>query len=359
MLTPGDPAPWFDVRSSVNAKFAFETAGGRYIVLSFFGSAGHAAGRRVLEDIEANHARFDVLNACFCGVSADPDDEKLGRVKQQWPGIVYFWDFDLSVARLYGIVAPGGREYRGQTLVLDPRMRVLGIFPFDQNIETHVQRVLALLNQWPPVTSIGSFAPILELPFVFEPDLCQALIAQHDQHGGQEIGVLRDVDGQTMRVNDRSHKRRTDYTIQDPAMLAAIEQRLRRRLFPEVKKAFQFQPTQIERYIVSCYDAQAGGYFRAHRDDVTKGSAHRRFAVTINLNAEQYEGGELRFPEFGFRTYRGPTGGAIVFSCSLLHEVRPLTKGRRYAFLPFIFDDEAAKIRDQNLQFVSADLRQI
>jgi predicted 2-oxoglutarate/Fe(II)-dependent dioxygenase YbiX len=70
------------------------------------------------------------------------------------------------------------------------------------------------------------------------------------------------------------------------------------------------------------------------------------FACSINLNAEEFEGGDLRFPEFGSRTYRPPTGGAVIFSCTLLHEATPVTKGTRYAFLPFFYDDAAAKIRD-------------
>jgi len=33
---------------------------------------------------------------------------------------------------------------------------------------------------------------------------------------------------------------------------------------------------------------------------------------------------------------------------ALLHAVSPVTRGRRYAFLPFLYDDEAAKIREAN-----------
>ena len=71
-----------------------------------------------------------------------------------------------------------------------------------------------------------------------------------------------------------------------------------------------------------------------HRDNTTRGTAHRRFAVTINLNDGPWEGGDLRFPEYGPQTYRAPTGGAVVFSCSLLHECTPVTRGERYCFLP-------------------------
>jgi predicted 2-oxoglutarate/Fe(II)-dependent dioxygenase YbiX len=38
----------------------------------------------------------------------------------------------------------------------------------------------------------------------------------------------------------------------------------------------------------------------------------------------------------------------VVFSCSLLHAVSKVTRGRRYAFLPFLYDEAAAKVREQN-----------
>jgi len=138
-------------------------------------------------------------------------------------------------------------------------------------------------------------------------------------------------------------------------VLGALRERLAKRLIPALRQAFQFEATRVERFIVSCYDAGEGGFFRAHRDNTTRGTAHRRFAVTVNLNAEEFEGGELRFPEFGPRSYRAPTGGAVVFSCSLLHEAMPVTKGRRYAFLPFLYDESGARIREQNLRFVGAE----
>ena len=48
--------------------------------------------------------------------------------------------------------------------------------------------------------------------------------------------------------------------------------------------------------------------------------------------ADEFEGRQLWFPEFSRRLYKAPTGGAVVFSCSLLHEATPVTRGRRYAF---------------------------
>jgi predicted 2-oxoglutarate/Fe(II)-dependent dioxygenase YbiX len=191
-------------------------------------------------------------------------------------------------------------------------------------------------------------APILVIPRVFEPEFCKHLVGLYQKHGGFESGFMREIGGKTVAVSDTAHKQRTDYVIAEEDVRDACRVRVQRRIVPEIKKAFQFEVTRMERYLIGCYDAAAGGHFRAHRDNTTKGTAHRRFAVTLNLNAEDYDGGELRFPEFGGRTYKPPTGGAVVFSCSLMHEATKVTRGTRYAFLPFLYDEEGARIREAN-----------
>jgi hypothetical protein len=37
-----------------------------------------------------------------------------------------------------------------------------------------------------------------------------------------------------------------------------------------------------------------------------------------------------------------------VFSCGALHQVTPVTKGRRYAFLAFLYGEEDVKKREAN-----------
>jgi predicted 2-oxoglutarate/Fe(II)-dependent dioxygenase YbiX len=166
---------------------------------------------------------------------------------------------------------------------------------------------------------------------------------------------MRDVEGQTRQLFDYDHKRRQDSEVTDEALRRAARVRVNERIAPEIRKAFQFEATRMERYIVACYEAASSGHFRAHRDNTTRGTAHRRFAVTINLNTGEYEGGDLRFPEFGPHTYCPPTGGALVFSCSLLHEVTPVTAGQRFAFLPFLYDEAAAAVREQNRPFLASE----
>lgn len=358
MLSVGDPAPWFEARSSIAEARGFGTFAGRYVVLSFLGSSTFPPSRQLIEDVEREHARFDIGNAYFCGVIADPADEQQGRVKPR-PGVMYYWDFDAAVSRLFGAVAPTpGEPYRIHTLVLDPNLRVLAVIPFEDDHRGHIRRICDLLDALPQTLQMNDPAPVLTIPRVFEPELCRALIETYERNGGHDIGSLRDVNGQTVRVHDESFKRRKDCVVTDPQMLAVLEDRLRRRVFPEIKKTFQFTATRIERFVVACYDAETGGFFRAHRDDQNLGASHRRFAVSIGLDDSAYEGGGLRFPEFGVRMYRPPTGGAVVFSCTLMHEVWPVTRGRRYAFLPFIYDEEAARLREYNHRFLGENLRQ-
>lgn len=354
-LAAGDVAPSFYQRSASNPRYAFDTVAGRTVVLCFYASAADLQGQAALDAVAANRHLFDDTRACFFGVSLDPNDESEGRVRDSMPGLRFFWDFDGTVSRLYGALPKHVGSDGGQGAVkrfwavLDPTLRVAAVIPFspDGSDRDALFRFLELVPEAGWVGNIQVQAPVLILPNVFEPELCQHLIGVYQLQGGQESGFMREVDGKTVAVHDHGHKRRKDCLIEDEALIKVIQARMQRRIVPEILKAYQFRVSRMERYIVCCYAAEDGAHFRAHRDNTTKGTAHRRFAVSINLNSE-YEGGEVSFPEFGARSFKPPPGGAVVFSCSLLHAVSQVTTGRRYAFLPFLYDEAAAKIREQN-----------
>ena len=240
-----------------------------------------------------------------------------------------------------------------QWVIIDPTMRVLAVIPFRED-QGDLAEVMAVLDALPPpgrYAGVEIMAPILFLPRVFEPELCRHLIGLYEAQGGQESGFMREIEGRTRLVTDSGFKRRKDYIIEDEKLVSALQGRFIRRVVPEIDKVHQFKVTRMERNIVSCYDAADGGHFSAHRDNTTKGTAHRRFAVSVNLN-DEFEGGEVSFPEYGPRSFKAPPGGAEVFSCSLLHRVSKMTKGRRYAFLPFLYDEDAARLREENARHV-------
>ena len=328
---------------------------GRYVVMAFPGPAGHpaaAAAHQVLRSAQAEGLLNDLHAAAFI-VSIDPADDGPEGPRDVIPGLRVFRDRDGAVSRLYGVAEagpePGAMRFMPCAFLLDPLLRVMAVTSVDR-----IGEILALLRRLPEParhTGIEVPAPVLVLPRVLEPELCRALVDVYETGGGQESGFMVERDGKTVGVYDPATKKRRDQEIEDETLRAALRGRISRRIAPEMRKAFQFNPTRIERYIVARYDGAEGGHFRAHRDNTTPGTAHRRFAVTINLN-EDFEGGELWFPEFSTRRYRPPMGGAVIFSCSVLHEATPVTRGVRYATLPFLYDDAAAKVREANMHSI-------
>ncbi|MDP3658897.1 2OG-Fe(II) oxygenase [Phenylobacterium sp.] len=333
-LILGEPAPWFTAATPSNPEFALDTAGGRFVLLCFLPPAPEARGP-AMRAVAARQALFDDARACVFFVV--PQAHQPGA--RDLRGLRWFLDEDGAVGRLYGGLEADGSA-RPRWVLLDPSMRVLSIAPIDR-AEAVIDQVAALPAPGDHA-GVALHAPALVVPRVLEPELCAQLIALHEADGGAFTGVMRDIDGRTVAVMDEAKSRR-DIWIHDEAWQVTLHGALESRLFPMLQRAFQFEAAGIERYLVSRYAAEEGGVFRAHRDNTTRGTAHRRFACTINLN-DDYEGGDLRFPEFGPGLHRAPVGGAVVFSCSLLHEVTPLTHGRRYAFLPFFYDAAGAGV---------------
>ncbi|MDO8901878.1 MAG: 2OG-Fe(II) oxygenase [Phenylobacterium sp.] len=337
MLRPGQPAPWFVTGSPINPEFAFGSLGGFFTLMVFLPEEPEARAD-ALAQIRASKAVRDQKNIPAFAVARDAATI---ATAQNEPGLYWFFDPSGAVSRLYYALNSEGAA-NPHWVLIDPSMRIFAVAGMDQT-ET-LMNVVARLPAPDDHAGVPLHAPVLIVPRVFEPDLCRQLIGFYEGHGGVPSGVMREVQGKTVPVMD-STKRRRDAMIEDETLQALVRHRLQTRLLPEILKAFQFRVSRIERYMVACYDSQGGGFFKPHRDNTTAGTAHRRFACSINLNTEGHDGGELRFPEFGTRTYRPPTGGAVIFSCSLLHEATPVTRGRRYCFLPFFYDEAAAEIR--------------
>jgi len=246
-------------------------------------------------------------------------------------------DIDGAIARRCGAQA-------ARTIVLDPMLRCVANIPFDHP-NGHARMLAAVLAALPEVdghAGVPLLAPALIIPRVFEFAFCEQLVRFYEEMGGADSGFLLDRAGKTQTVIDRR-----DLVIAEPTLRDAIRERVVHRLVPEIERYFAFRATRMDRYMVSCYAAEHGGHFSRHRDNMNAGARHRKFAASINLNRD-YEGCELVFPEFGQRRYVAPCGGAIVFSCGALHQVTPVTRGRRYAFIPFLYGEEEATARLAN-----------
>lgn len=202
--------------------------------------------------------------------------------------------------------------------------------------------------------SLGHFAPVLYVPNVFEPEFCRTLVAAFESGETVESGFRRQTGrpGESEHAIDRAKKSRRDHLVIDEGLLQEIRRRIDRRVLPEVERAFTRLISGAEQYKVVRYDAEEGGHFTTHRDNTVKHDAHRRFAITLNLNhgnapGAEYSGGHLTFPEYGPDLYAPELGDAIVFSCSLLHRAMPVTSGKRYVMLAFFFDEESRTFNDR------------
>jgi predicted 2-oxoglutarate/Fe(II)-dependent dioxygenase YbiX len=318
-------------------RFAFDPFPSRAIALACLGRAADPASEGALNALAANRRLVDDGRAVFFAIAGESGSGPEAALEARFPAIRFLWDGD-GMARAFGADRA--------CVILDPMLRVVEVAPLEDS-----GRALAHLSGLPSANEAHGPcppAPILALADVFEPDLCAHLVACFERNGGKESGFMADI-GRSVENFDAGWKRRRDVMLTDPQLIAALRARIGRRICPEIKKAFQMRPTRIERDLVARYDAETGGHFGPHRDDVGISVAHRRFAVSLNLNAD-FEGGEISFPEYSARTFKAAPGTAIVFSASILHQVTRVTRGHRYVFLTFLFDEEAERLRQANLK---------
>jgi predicted 2-oxoglutarate/Fe(II)-dependent dioxygenase YbiX len=228
-------------------------------------------------------------------------------------------------------------------LVIDRNRRLaLRMAPSETN--DSVAACLDCLDRLPaePARDAVLPAPVVMLPNLIPPGLCRELVALFDTRPSME-GEIASVDraGNPHSRIDHAKKWRRDLPIPptDP-LYPILRDALLGRCAPQIARAFQAKVAHIDRILVARYD-DTGGWFRRHRDNVGENVAFREFAISVNLNTEEYEGGHLLFPEYNDHRYRPATGAGIIFSASLLHEATAVTRGRRYVLLTFFHGDAA------------------
>jgi predicted 2-oxoglutarate/Fe(II)-dependent dioxygenase YbiX len=339
----GDPVPWFRAANLGGGETDICISAGRWVVLAFPGSLAKAQAQSTLATLRKQAATFSDDHLIIYAVLTTPPDDPAQLLAMSSPVLKFLTDYDGAIAKFYGA------DEKPRTIALDPLLRAIANIACDHP-EGHETVLERLLHGLPPVDNSAGVpltAPVLIVPRIFDFPLCDLLVSIYDKVGGSDSGFLVARGGKPATTTDHTKKRRQDMVIAPPELRDKIRERIVTRLLPAIELYFQFKATRMDRYLVSCYDSEIGGHFFRHRDNLNPGVEHRRFALSLNLNGG-YEGCDLIFPEFGRRTYRAPVGGAIVFSCGALHEVTPITKGRRYAFLSFLYGEADAKKSMEN-----------
>jgi len=329
-LAPGDRFPNFILPDqSGHARSFMERARGLPMLIM---ADGDDAGLRSLQQAGLDSLGFDVL-----ALVPELPDAATRRAEQLGIAFPLLCDsageIRKTLRQMMGFGAGGGFA-----VLLDTNQRIAGAMAGPDTtalIQWVVDRTRAM-PQPEEARYLKGVAPVLLVPGVLRPEDCRALMDRWERLGNEEGHVSSIVKGQEARRVDHEMKSRRDHRIMDEALLNELAALIGRRIAPELNKAFGFSKFRFDRFVVTCYDSERRDFFRRHRDNQTPGTADRRFAMTLNLNAGEYEGGGLTFPEYGPHRYDPPAGAAILFSCSLLHEALPITKGRRFTLLNFL-----------------------
>ena len=231
-------------------------------------------------------------------------------------------------------LGPAG-SLRMRVIVLDPNQRIAATFD-SRALPAAAEAMDALAaavraDGGKDQIVLTPMAPVLVLPRVFEPEFCTQVIRLWEKGDHSDSGVS----SRYGNVNVSHLKRTEDYTVVEPMMQKAISDRLAYRIGPELTKVFAFdRQFAFDLHVVLSYSAEGKHFFGAHRDNGAPTTADRAFALSLNLN-DDFEGGELIFPEYAGIRVSPPAGGAAVFSCSILHQVLPVTRGRRFVLTTF------------------------
>lgn len=293
--------------------FVLPTTDGR--ATRFYGSAG---GAPLALAFAEGHIAVRPAEALAAGGEAEP--------------LLVFADADGEVRGRFGVDEPA-------TVLLDANLRALGVVDGTGAATAAAVADLLAAEEDVPDLQVRAQAPVLLVPNVLTGAECDRLIGMWEAGGAVETGVEATVEETRAEVRNVKAKRRRDVTLEEPAVVQQLAQRIGMVVMPEIRRAFHYRASRFEGFKLGCYTAETAGFFSAHRDNLSPSTLHRRFALSLNLN-EGYEGGEVRFGEFGPLRYRPPRGGALIFSGSLLHEVLPVTRGQRFVLLSFLWGDD-------------------
>lgn len=357
---PGDLICELDLPSTTGEPLKAEKLVGRPFVILLYPSEKVEAAEKQLLAFSESHEEFAKRGVPVIGVSMSKSDVQQAFASEKNLKFPLLSDETLRVGTSLGSLRPQKEVPadlpKGQiqlsairrTLLVRPSLAIARTYE-DPDPQTHVAQLLQEIDSlFPaePARRVNMHAPVLLVPDVLPESLCKQLIAVWHEKGNTDSGFMRQVDGKTVGMYDYGHKIRRDHFMKPSPELDAVKRCISTHVLPAMKMAFNYDVTRFEDFRIASYDSSRGGYFRAHRDNTTEGTAHRRFAMSLLLNND-YDGGTLRFPEYGLNEYRPGTGSAVVFSCSLLHEATDVTAGNRFVLLTFFYGEAEAVKRDE------------
>lgn len=336
-LEPGDHPPPFQLRDHnerLTSPWEVGFSGGPVALVFTAGVAtdGHATELDAYRDELTAFARHRL--AVFAIIDGTPEANRALAAGHRL-NFPILCDPKGAVRRAYGF---GDLANGAVSLLLDGNRRVAAIIDRPGNAP-HAMRLRRLIEDKPapPAAMLGPHPPVLVVPRALSRADCAMLIDYYARPAPvwEPDPVTQDCDAYRLEKGDFKLRENLYGNVVQLVVRAAelqsyIDAKLMRRLIPEIETAFQTTITHREAYRIACYDAAEDGGLPQHRDNNSPATRFRRFTASVVLNAGEYEGGQLRFREYGEQIYEVETGSAIIWSASLLHEVLRVTKGWRF-----------------------------
>lgn len=99
-------------------------------------------------------------------------------------------------------------------------------------------------------------------------------------------------------MRDKDDGKVLQRVVRGPALQKDLDNTLNRRVMPELRKAFSTTVTRREEYSIAGYDAAEEGGLGAHHDNPTKETRHRRFTISVTLDASAFKGRAFKWGAF-------------------------------------------------------------
>ena len=345
----GDPVPWFT--APLISGRLFQPLGCRRPLdraqLSWARQPIRAPMRELAETPCSDAHLFDEDRIVFYGVLTappqDPAPYAADSARRRSPSLPTMTA--PSAARSAPPTMP-------RTIVLDPMLRAIADIAWDHaagHAQTVAQRAARACRAVDDFAGVPLTAPVLIVPRVFDFQLCDVLVQFYDKLGGEDSGFLLDDDGKTVDASSIiGSSAATISSLRIRNLREAIRSQIVRRLVPADRAVFPV-PGHADGPLYRRLLRQ-----RRRRAFLSPSRQRqcRRAASPLRRHHQPQQGlRRLRsraFRNSARRAYRAPRGGAVVFSCGALHQVTPVTRGRRYAFLAFLYGEADAALREAN-----------
>ena len=342
-LWHGAPIPSFDVKDEIGRplRFSDDYLCGKSMLLVLLNTASDTRIQQLLSAFgrmaDALHDRDIAVVAFSANASAETNLAHKQAAGFPWP-----IPSDATGQHFAALGLHKGTGISDRIVCVTPRRTVHSWY---DEIEAPTELLENLMNLQPaaPAGDMPMHPPVLIIPDVLSGEECARLIESVES--GVPLTVRPPRSGEfpgdyQIPVYDHNRQDRVDHIIKDAQTQQFLDERIFSRIVPVVRKAFAFDITRREDLHVARYAGARAGNTVGHRDNVTPPTAHRKFALSLNLN-DDYEGGDVVFSEYSRTGYKGKAGSALIFSSSLLHEVRETTRGVRYTLISHFFNDQS------------------